>query len=101
MRRGEIWRYEAVAPRQGDSNLRLIVSSDAINAVTAIPVVLALRLTDADPGSLLSVRIGDRGWARALTIEPVVRRRLVEHVDSADTETMEAVNVALRAVQDL
>ena len=84
-----------------DSNLRLIISSDAINSVDAIPVVLALRLTDADPASLLSVRVGDRGWARALTIEPVIRRRLVEHVGTADASTMENVNVALRAVQDL
>jgi mRNA-degrading endonuclease toxin of MazEF toxin-antitoxin module len=101
VKRGDIWRYEPVAPRQGDSNLRLIVSSDAINSVAAIPVVLALRLTAADPGSLLSVRVGEHGWARALTIEPVIRRRLIEHVDSADSETMEAVNIALRAVQDL
>jgi mRNA-degrading endonuclease toxin of MazEF toxin-antitoxin module len=101
VRRGEIWRYEAVAPRPEDSNLRLVVSSDAINSVDAIPVVLALRLTDADPGSLLSVRVGEHGWARALTVEPVIRRRLVDRVDTADAATMEAVNVALRAVQDL
>jgi hypothetical protein len=77
------------------------VSSDAINSVDSIPVVLALRLTDADPGNLLSVRVGERGWARALTIEPVIRRRLVEQVDTADAATMESVNIALRAVQDL
>jgi mRNA-degrading endonuclease toxin of MazEF toxin-antitoxin module len=77
------------------------VSSDDVNAVGALPVVLALRLAEADPGTLLSVRVGEHGWARALTIEPVMRRRLIEHVDTADAATMEAVNVALRAVQDL
>jgi mRNA-degrading endonuclease toxin of MazEF toxin-antitoxin module len=66
-----------------------------------LPVVLALRLAVDDPESLLAVRVGDNGWARAISIEPVIRRRLVEHVDTADADTMDAVNAALRAVQGL
>jgi mRNA-degrading endonuclease toxin of MazEF toxin-antitoxin module len=79
----------------------LIVSSDAINTVDRLPVVLALRLAVDDPESLLAVRVGDHGWARAISIEPVIRRRLVEHVDTADADSMDAVSAALRAVQDL
>jgi mRNA-degrading endonuclease toxin of MazEF toxin-antitoxin module len=101
VRRGEVWRYEPVAPRPGQSNLRLIVSSDIVNEAEDLPVVLALHLVDADPESLLAVRVGEHGWARALTIEPVVRRRLVERIDQADADTMGAVSAALRAVQDL
>jgi mRNA-degrading endonuclease toxin of MazEF toxin-antitoxin module len=96
-----VWRYEAVAPRPGESNLRLIVSSDAINAVDGMPVVLALRVVANDPESLLAVRIGEHGWARAMSIEPVIRRRLVECIDQADVDTMDSVSAALRAVQDL
>ena len=81
--------------------MRLIVSSDAINAVDRLPVVLALRLAVENPESLLAVRVGEHGWARAISIEPVIRRRLVEHLDTADAHTMDGVNAALRAVQDL
>jgi mRNA-degrading endonuclease toxin of MazEF toxin-antitoxin module len=101
VRRGEVWRYGPVAPRPGHSNLRLIVSSDIVNEAVDLPVVLALHLVDQDPESLLAVQVGEYGWARALSIEPVVRRRLVERINQADADTMDAVNAALRAVQDL
>lgn len=101
MRRGDIWRYEPVVARPGQSNLRLIVSADAINGNDDLPVVLAVQLVDADPGSLLAVPVGQHGWARALSIEPVTRRRLVERLDTADADTMEQVSSALRAVQEL
>jgi mRNA-degrading endonuclease toxin of MazEF toxin-antitoxin module len=101
VRRGEVWRYRPVAERPGQSTLRLIVSANVVNEVTDLPVVLAVHLVDTDPESLLAVRVGDHGWARVLSIEPVFRRRLLEHVDTADPETMDAVNTALRAVQDL
>jgi mRNA-degrading endonuclease toxin of MazEF toxin-antitoxin module len=101
VRRGEVWRYEPVVARPGQPTLRLIVSADAINDNEDVPVVLALHVVPEDPGSLLAVRVGEHGWARALSIEPVLRRRLVEHVGTADAETMDAVAGALRAVQDL
>ncbi len=101
MRRGDIWRYEGVAPRPGQSPLRLIVSADAINRNDSLPVVLAVHVVDADPDSLLAVAVGDLGWARALSIEPVIRRRLVERVGEATGPEMESVGNALRAIQDL
>jgi mRNA-degrading endonuclease toxin of MazEF toxin-antitoxin module len=79
----------------------LIVSADAINDNDELPIVLALHVVAEDPGSLLAVRVGEHGWARALSIEPVLRRRLVERVGTADADTMDAVAGALRAVQDL
>jgi mRNA-degrading endonuclease toxin of MazEF toxin-antitoxin module len=101
VRRGEIWRYQPVAARPGQPTLRLIVSADIINANDQIPVVLTLHLVDTDPDSLLAVHVGEYGWARALSIEPAMRRRLIEHVDTVEHETMEQVSNALRAVQDL
>ncbi|HSV65743.1 MAG TPA: hypothetical protein VLJ59_07540 [Mycobacteriales bacterium] len=101
MRRGQIWRYDPVVARPGASTLRLIVSADVVNVNGELPVVLAVHLVTDDPGSLLAVRVGEHGWARALSIEPAMRRRLVELVDTADTETMERISSALRAVQDL
>lgn len=101
MRRGEVWRYEPVTARPGQPTLRLIVSAEVVNANDDLPIVLALHLVDEDPGSLLAVRVGEHGWARALSIEPVMRRRLAERVGVADAATMEHVGNALRAVQDL
>lgn len=101
MRRGQIWRYQPVTARPGQPTLRLIVSADAVNAAQDLPVVLGLHVVVDDPGSLLAVRAGEHGWARALSIEPVLRRRLAEHVATLDTDTMDAVDAALRAVQDL
>jgi mRNA-degrading endonuclease toxin of MazEF toxin-antitoxin module len=101
VRRREIWRYKPAAERPGQSNLRLIVSANVINDADELPVVLAVHLVDTDPDSLLAIRVGDHGWARVLSIEPVFRRRMVERLGVADADTMDAVNAALRAAQDL
>jgi mRNA-degrading endonuclease toxin of MazEF toxin-antitoxin module len=101
VRRGEVWRYQPAVARPGQPTLRLVVSADAVNRDDQLPVVLALHLVDTDPGNLLAVRVGEHGWARALSIEPVLRQRLVEHIGTADPDAMEQVATALRAAQDL
>lgn len=100
MRRGEIWRYEPVITRAGRPTDRLVVSSDAINA-TELPTVLVVQVVDRDPGSLLAVRIGDRGWAVATAIERPVRARLTERLGAATPAEMEQLDNALRATFDL
>jgi mRNA-degrading endonuclease toxin of MazEF toxin-antitoxin module len=99
--RGEIWEYQPVLAREGEPRLRLIVSNDAINRDPDLVVVRGLRVLEADPGGLLSVRIGDHGWASAMTSENVIRRRLVEQVGTASSEEMEAVEVAIAAMYGL
>lgn len=101
MRRGDLYRYQPVIQREGQSNLRLIVSDDAINANDQIPAVFAMHVVADDPGGLLAVRIGDVGWAFALEIDRPLRRRLVEKVGEATAEEMEAVDNALRATFNL
>lgn len=101
MRRGEVWRYQPVASRPGQSTLRLIVSARAVNDEDSLLVVLAVHVLESDPGGLLAVGIGEYGWASALTIEPVIRSRLTERVATVDAEVMEQFSAALRAVQDL
>ncbi len=96
-----MWRYRPVLDRPGQSTLRLIVSADSINAAEGLPVVLGLHILSSDPGGLLAVHIEPHGWASALTIEAVMRRRLVERIDTATAETMELVDAALRAAQEL
>lgn len=101
MQRGEVWRYDPAVFRRGQSTLRLIVSARAVNDDPGLPVVLGLHVLDGDPGGLLAVRIAGHGWASALTVEPVLRSRLLEHLGTADAETMDDVAAALRAAQEL
>src|SRR4051794_28061290 len=100
MRRGDVWSYTPVIQRPGQSLLRLIVSANAIND-SGLPVVLSLLIGERDPDSLLAVRIGEHGWANAMTIEATIVRRLGEKVGEATAEEMESVNNALRAALDL
>jgi mRNA-degrading endonuclease toxin of MazEF toxin-antitoxin module len=103
VRRGEIWRYDPVIRRGDAPVLRLIVSADGINLAEPAdaPVVFGVHLLPNDPGKLLAVQVEPHGWASALTLEAVIRRRLVEHVATVDPEVMELVDGALRAALDL
>lgn len=101
MRRGEVWRYEPIIARAGQSTSRLIVSADAVNADDTVPTVYVMQMVADDPGSLLAVRIGDLGWAFALLMDRPVRKRLVERIGVATAEEMEQVDTALRATFEL
>lgn len=100
MRRGEVYEYVPVLRREGQSLMRLIISGQSINDAQH-PVVLGLQIIERDPGGLLSVRIGDFGWAPALSIEAVLRRRLGSVLGQASDEEMNAVSTVLRVAQDL
>ena len=100
MSRGEIRRYEPVIHGAGQSTDRLIVSSDSLNTAD-LPTVLVVQLVEHDPGSLLAVRIGDRGWAVATAVERPVRKRLTQRVGEATAAEMEQLDSALRATFDL
>lgn len=97
-RRGDLYRYEPVMVRAGQSTTRLIVSADAVNANNELPTVYAMHVVDSDPCSLLAVRVGELGWAFALEIDRPPRRRLVEHLGRATPEELEQVDNAIRAV---
>lgn len=101
MRRGEVWRYDPVIARAGQSTTRLIVSADSINRNEALPIVYVMHVVDSDPQSLLAVRIGDNGWALATEIDRPVRKRLAEKIGEATTAEMDQVDSALRAVFDI
>lgn len=100
MQRGEVYEYIPVLPRPGQSRARLIISAQGVNDADH-PVVIGLQVLDRDPGGLLSVRIGELGWASILTIEAVLRSRLGALLHTTSPEQLEAVDTALRAAQDL
>lgn len=101
MRRGEIWRYEPVMTRAGQSTDRLVVSADSINNSDGLPTVYVMQVVDSDPGSLLAIRVGDHGWALATAIERPPRKRLVERIGEASPAEMEQVDNAIRAAFDV
>jgi len=101
VRRGEIWRYEPVINRAGQSTARLIVSADSINANARLPTAYAMHLVDSDPQSLLAVHIDGHGWAVSTEIDRPVRKRLVEQIGQASPEEMERVDNAIRATFDV
>jgi len=98
--RGQIWRYQPVLQRDNRSDLRLIVSADAINTST-VPTVFAVHVVADSTESLLVTPLPPHGWASAGTLEQVMRRRLTEFVATATIEAMEQVDVALRALLEL
>ncbi|ODU05235.1 MAG: hypothetical protein ABS81_08200 [Pseudonocardia sp. SCN 72-86] len=98
--RGQVWRYNPVIQRDNRSDLRLIVSTDAINS-SAVPTVFALHVLAEATESLLVTPVEPYGWAAAGTLEQVMRRRLVERVGTADATAMENVDIALRALLEL
>lgn len=100
MLRGQVWRYDPVVPRPGRSTLRLIVSDDALNTRPGQRLAVGVHLLDDDPGELLAVPT-PYGWAAVLTIEVIIRRRLVEHVGALDVERLADVDVALRVATGL
>jgi mRNA-degrading endonuclease toxin of MazEF toxin-antitoxin module len=101
VRRGELWRYEPVIARAGQSTTRLVVSADSVNRSEALPVVYVMHVVDSDPASLLAVGIGEHGWALATEIDRPIRKRLTEKLGEATTAEMEQVDTALRAVFEL
>jgi mRNA-degrading endonuclease toxin of MazEF toxin-antitoxin module len=101
VRRGEIWRYQPVVLRAGQSTDRLVVSADSINSANALPMVYTMQVVDTDPESLLAVRVGEHGWALATAIERPVRKRLVERLGQASPEEMEQIDNAIRATFDV
>jgi hypothetical protein len=101
VRRGEIWRYTPVIARPGSSLARLIVSANGINQVDELPVILGIQVVEGDPGGLLAAEVPPWGWASALGVEQVLRRRLVERLDVVAPEVMEQVDAALRAALEM
>jgi len=101
VRRGEVYGYEPVLTRARRSSKRLIISADEVNDFSELGIVLTLHVQDEDPGGLLSVRVGEHGWASVLTIGESLRRRMGELVGTATQDEMEHVGNALRAALDL
>ena len=97
LRRGDVHRLTNVLQREGSADYRLIVSSSPVATDDQLATVLTLHVYDADRGGLLSVRVGEAGYASAMNVETTIRSRLGELVHTCTTDELEAVDTALRA----
>lgn len=100
VRRGEVREYAVLIQRPGVALRRLIVSSEPITAADDLAVVLSLQVYDDDRG-LLSVRVGNAGYASALAPEASLRSRMGQVVHVLTEDEQASVDAALRAALDL
>lgn len=89
MQRGQVWTYAAALA--GRPTLRLIVSTNGVNADDSNPRVLAVAILPDDPGGILATRVGEHGWASALTVAPHRKQQFTQHVGTVDMSTVDAI----------
>lgn len=97
LRRGDVHRHTNFLAREGAANYRLIISSSPVTGDDDLAVVTSLHVYGTDRGGLLSVRLGEVGYASALNIETTIRSRLGEVVHTATAAELDSVDSALRA----
>lgn len=98
MQRGEVWAYTPRGvPRERNV---VLVSSDGIND-SSRPWLLAVELSETDPGDILAVPVPGRGWVTAGNISRVYRGWLTTRIDQIDSDTRDRLDGALRAALDL
>jgi hypothetical protein len=63
--------------------------------------LLGIELRDHDPGDLLAIPVGERGWAYAGDLSRLYRAWLGDPLGALDSTTLSRVDGALRAALDL
>jgi len=97
IRRGEVWRYDAVI--QTAAGHRLVVTSDAVlDQRPARVLTLPIDPAGKHVEDLLTVEIPGYGWVNALLIDSTVVHRLWGHVATVDPDVWESVALRLRTV---
>jgi len=99
LKRGEVWRYQAISRSQPV----LVVSCDELNDAEAPIVVDVTPFSPQGAATLLTVRLGDElgGYARCRTISFADPKRFTKLLGTVPDSTMEQVDLALRAALGL
>jgi mRNA-degrading endonuclease toxin of MazEF toxin-antitoxin module len=99
VRRGEVWRYQAISR----SRPVLVVSCDELNDAEQPIVVDVTPFSPRGAAALLSVHIGDElgGYARCRTISFADAQRFAERLGAVPASAMDQVDMALRAALSL
>lgn len=96
--RGDIYNYGQ--PGAAMSKIVLLVSNQAV-LDSERPWFMALDLLDTDDGDVLTVRIPGHGFVNTAAAHRVYRYWVGDRIDSADPDTVEHVETALRTSLDL
>jgi len=99
VRKGEIWAYKPPTQPARERTV-LILSSDGVNESDR-PWLIGTELLEEDPGDILGVALDSRFWVSTLFLTRLYRGWLVEHIAEIDHDTLEQVDIALRAALDL
>jgi mRNA interferase MazF len=99
VRRGELRGYTRPSTPQQPRTV-VILSSDGIND-SPRPWLLGIELRERDPGDLLAIPVGDRGWAYAGDLTRLYRAWVGPIQGRLDTTTLGRLDGALRAALDL
>ncbi|MPZ28578.1 MAG: hypothetical protein GEV12_19800 [Micromonosporaceae bacterium] len=97
MKRGDIWRYRGLAR----TRLVLVVSDDVLNE-RGEPIVVDVTDTGPEgPIALLTVRVGEWGFARCRRLTFADADRFDDQLAQLPAEVMDQVDVALRVALSL
>lgn len=97
VRRGDIWRYQAV----GRERTVLVVSADPLNDDGRIIVMDILDFAPPGVRGMVSVSLGEFGWGYGNLLGVAPSDRFVERLGTATPEQMDAVKGVLLSVLDL
>ena len=101
MQRGEVRAYSNMVARDRGPVARLVVAAQSVLDNPDVPTAVTL-LVYADPrAGLLSVPVGDIGYASTLAPEASMRRLLGDVLHVCTPEELEQVDVAIRAAFDV
>jgi mRNA-degrading endonuclease toxin of MazEF toxin-antitoxin module len=100
VRRGEVWRVLVLGRSE---RVVVVVGQDQITAARDDVLCVHIDQSPGLTGSLLAVPIDQpvTGYARAVTVGPLLKKSFVERLGELDDTTQEQLDIALRAALDL
>lgn len=99
MKRGEVWRIQTV----GRDRVVLVVGNDAVTELYDIVQCVPVEDSGVIRETLVTVPVAEpvKGAAVVVDVGAFRKARFTERLGSVDAETLERVEIALRAVFDL
>lgn len=100
MRRGEVWRVLVLGRVE---RTVVIVGHNALTDTRDDVLCVQLQDTPGMSASLVTARVDDpvAGYARAASVGPLAKKNFVEPLGALDGESLEQLDIALRAALDL
>lgn len=101
MQRGEVRLYSNMVSRARGPVARLVVAAQSVLDNPEVPTVTTLLVYADARAGLLSVPVGDIGYASALAPEASLRSLVGEVLHTCSPDELEQIDVAIRAALDV